>query len=425
MKVEVVEGFIDKVTVSGCPGRSKPMLEDYSQHILQSKPLKIQVLEHEMLLMNDIPGLDVKAVITPSKTTPAAANLELVTHHKYATGYASYDNYGTRFIGPIETSLAGSLNSVLIPNDSTNVHFTVTSKESELQFYDFSHTQYVGSHGLNFSIGTNYTQTQPQFLLKEFDVIGRSNSFYGNVYYPVIRTRTKNLYAHAIANYQNVTSQILETPFYQDRIRSLTLGGNFDGTDSYGGYNTAGLDVVQGFEFFGADMHALQSRPRGRAKYTRAVGSASRLQHIYGRYSFYLSGSSQFSCNPLLATEQFSYGGPIYGRGYGPSEIVGDRGVAAKAELRADIYPEKSYLQSIEFYLFYDGGVVWNLDTLNLPAKQSATSSGFGARFSFIPQLFGEAYIAKPLTRQAFTLTPLDQNPQQARAFFQIVAQFS
>lgn len=368
--------------------------------------------------------MTVRAVITPSKTTPAAANLELVTTKKYATGYISYDDYGTRFIGPLETAIGLTANSVLLPNDATNMHFSVTSKESELQYYDFSHTQYVGSHGLNFTIGGNYTQTQPQFLLEGFEVIGRTNSLYANVMYPVIRTRTKNLQVHAMANYQNVDSQILETPFYQDRIRYLSVGTGMDGSDKWGGYNTLGIDLIHGFEVLGADEHALQSRPRGRSKYTRSTAYASRSQQIYSRYSLYVSTSGQYSCNPLLATEQYSYGGPIYGRGYGPSEIVGDRGLAGKAELRADTLPELKWLQSVQYYIFYDAGVVWNLDTFNLPARQSATSTGFGARFYFLPQLFGEAYIAKPLTRPAFTLTPTDQNGFQARAFFQIVARF-
>ena len=422
VKVEIIEGFVSQVTVTGNPGRAKPLLEKYGQRVLQSKPLKLSVLEHEMLLANDLPGLVVKAILTPSKITKDAADLTLVSERKLFSGYLSHDNYGTRYLGPIESSVGVAVNSLLFPGDTTGFHGSVTTKESELQYYDVSHMQPIGSSGLNFTIGSNYTQTQPLFILAPFDSIGRSFSIYSNLTYPVIRSRSLNLYLHAATNYQNVTSEILSTPLYQDRIRSLDLGINFDDVAFWSGYDTLGADVIQGFEILGAGMHELQSRPRGRTKYTRATASGSRLQLIHGRYSLYISATGQYSCQPLLATEQFSFGGPIYGRGYGPSEIVADRGVAAKVELRIDTLPDMRFLQSIEYYIFYDGGVLWNLDTFDLPHKQSATSTGIGARFNFMPQLYGEFYIAKPLTRQDTTLTPTDQNPQQARGFFQIIA---
>jgi len=184
-----------------------------------------------------------------------------------------------------------------------------------------------------------------------------------------------------------------------------------------------GLDVVQGFPILGAAMHAEQSRPEGRARYTRMMLNLSRLQQpFYKRLSLYTALSGQYSCQPLLATEQFSAGGPIYGRGYGPSEIVGDEGLAGKVELRLDTQPEKVFLQTVEYYVFYDAGIIWNRDTLNQPQRQDLTSTGVGLRMLFNPHVYGELYIAKPLSRKATTLTPFDQNPQQARGFFQIIA---
>jgi hemolysin activation/secretion protein len=243
--------------------------------------------------------------------------------------------------------------------------------------------------------------------------------------YPVIMTRQTNFQVHTTANYENVTSWILDGPFYQDRIRSLMGGFYFDTTDSVHGFDTLNVDVTHGFPIFGANDHLLQSRPRGRSKFTIANLNASRLQPFASRFAFYIGLQYQWSANPLLAAEQYSWGGPIYGRGYGPSELVGDRGLGGKAEFRVDTFPDWKFIQAIEFYLFYDAGIVWNLDTLNLLAKQTATSTGFGARVNFIPNyLFGEVYVAKPLTRQDFTLTPPDQNPQQARGFFQLILKF-
>ncbi len=422
VKVEVVEGFISTVTVTGTPGGARKLIEEYGQHILQSKPLNLNVMQREILLANDLPGISVKAVIIPSKTVPDSADLTLVADNKVITGGISQDNYGTRYLGPIQSSLLLAANSIFVGGDTTSATITVTANEKELQYYNLSHTEPLNSKGLNLTVGTSYTATQPQFLLEPVEIVGLSASFYANLTYAMIRSRERNLSLHAYANYQNVTSTILATPLYQDRIRSLTLGATYDTSDRWSGSDNFALDVIHGFPILGAKMHSEQSRPDGRAEYTRVTGSFSRLQPIHNQISVYTSFNGQYSFQPLLAAEQYSVGGPIYGRGYGPSEIVGDEGLAGKIELRLDAQPEKYFLQSVEYYIFYDVGVAWNLDTVNTPQRQDLTSTGAGMRLYFSPHVYGELFVAKPLSRQSTTLTPLSQNPQQARGFFQIVA---
>jgi len=423
VKVEVIEGFISSVTVTGKPGGARKLIEEYGQHIAQSKPLNLSVMQREMLLANDLPGISVKAVIIPSKTVPDAADLTLVADYKVISASVEQNNYGTRYLGPIQSSLAFALNSIFTGGDVTGGNATVTSKVSEMQYYNLYHTLPLNSKGLNFTIGTSYTATQPQFLLMPVEVVGESASVYANLTYSLIRSREQNLSLHGIANYQNVTSTILAFPLYQDRVRSLTVGAAYDTTDRWNGSDNLGLDVIHGFPILGAQMHALQSRPDGRAQYTRLTANLARLQQpFYKRLSLFTGLTGQYSFQPLLATEQFSLGGPVYGRGYGPSEIVGDEGIAGKVELRFDTQPEKYFLQTVEYYIFYDAGVIWNRDTFNQPARQDLTSTGAGLRMAFTPQVYGELYIAKPLSRKATTLTPPDQNPQQARGFFQIIA---
>src|SRR5205823_5792641 len=108
--------------------------------------------------------------------------------------------------------------------------------------------------------------------------VGLSASFYGNLTYSLIRSREKNLSLHGMANYQNVTSTILALPLYQDRIRSLALGAAYDRADSWNGSDNLGIDLIQGLPILGAKMHAEQSRPEGRARYTRMTGYWTRLQ---------------------------------------------------------------------------------------------------------------------------------------------------
>jgi hemolysin activation/secretion protein len=420
VRINILEGFISHVTLEGNPGLAGTLLKQYSDKVSQSKPFQISVLEREMLLANDIPGESVKAVITPSKQISGGADLSLIADHQWTNGYVIYNNYGTRYLGPLQTSLGGKINSLLFPGDSNALHFAVTSQTNQLQFSEFVHTQPIGDNGLNLVLGTNYTQTRPGFVLSDIDIVGRAFSIFSNLTYPVIRTRIKNLYLKALANYQNVDSTILSSPFYQDRSRSLGVGMEFDAYDHWQGANTLELDAIHGFDIMGAQKHFYQSRFDGNPVFSKLTLNASRLQLLSQRFSIYLGLQGQYAFNPLLANEQFSYGGPNFGRGYDSAEFVADRGLAGKIEFRIQTNPGLKFLTGVQYYVFYDAGVLWNIDNVNLPGKQSATSIGIGARLNFMRYLDGEAFIAKPLTTRDTTLITLQQNGNLARVYFQI-----
>jgi hemolysin activation/secretion protein len=420
--VQVIEGFVSSVAVKGDSSRLNTLMMGYAVRIKASRPLQVQKLERYALLANDLPGVSVQSVLTPSKNIPAGADLTLVSKQKIGSAFVSYDNFGTRYIGPNEVSFGGSLYSLLTPGDSTNARFSVTSHTHELHFMELTRTQPIGTDGLRWSLGTNYAETRPDFVLTPLLVVGHNTSVFTDFSYPIIRDRSKNLVVHAGANYQNVTSSILSAPFYQDRLRTVVIGGALDIIDSWRGINDLGVDLTHGLDIMGAHDHENQSRPQGKSIYTRLNITLSRLQSLSSRFSLFGALHGQYTRIPLLATEQFGIGGSDLGRGYDPSEIVGDKGLSAKLELRMDTMPGFRFLNAIQYYVFYDGGMIWNNDTLDLPPKQSLTSMGMGTRFTLLPQVTGNLFIARPLTQPVATLAALNHNIHQARIFFQITA---
>ena len=98
VKIQIVEGFIDKVSVGGEPHGAKCMVLVYGRKIRSCPPLRLSRMEKYLLLANELPATDVKAVLSPSKTKTGAADLTLMTQNRLITGYLSYDDYGTRYI---------------------------------------------------------------------------------------------------------------------------------------------------------------------------------------------------------------------------------------------------------------------------------------------------------------------------------------
>lgn len=419
--VQIIEGFIDNVKIEGDVGSSRSLVQAYAQHIIDSRPLKLSVLEKYLLIINDLPDIDAQSVLYPSKSLAGGADLTLIIKKIRFNANLLYNNYGTRYIGPIQTTANASLYSIFAPSD-INMGQIVTTPRNELRFGELVHTQPIGSNGLNIGGGTSYTETRPQFVLSPLDIVGRDFNVFGTATYPLIRSRSKNLYLQGTMNYQNVTSTILSSLFYYDLIRSVTVGAVFNNIDSWHGINIINFFIEHGFPILGAADHFYQSRPEGKVLFTKETATISRLQNLSSRFSVLASAQGQYTNVPLLATEQFGFGGPEYGRGYDPSEIVGDKGIGGKLEGRIDTFPELHFLQSVQYYIFYDVGEIWNFDKTNLPPQQSATSIGLGLRFTIIKEISGNLYIAKPLTREVSTMVLLGSNATAPRGFFQLVA---
>lgn len=422
--VQVIEGFVEQVKIEGHPGWVEKMIKRYGKNITDSRPLQMKTLERSVLLINDLPGVSSKAVINPSRTTPAAADLVLVTQQQRVNAYISYDNYGTRYLGPQEIGAGLTLNSVTFPGSSDGIYLMTVPKTSELQFIQYSHAQPVGAQGGKLSISGSYTNTAPQFVLQPLEIVGRTQTLYADYFYPIIRSRDKNLFVHFAASYENVSSTILGGPFYSDLIRSLILGGGFSASDRWRGVNDIKIDFEKGLYILGAKKHILQSRLFGNPSFLKINATASRLQALPWNLSFFVSLQGQYAFQPLLTAEQYGFGGSNYGRGYDPSEIVGDEGFAAKFELRKDKNFDKLFLNNAQCYIFYDSGIVWNRDQLTLLPKQSATSIGGGVRLNSFNHISANFYYAKPLTHSLGVQVVMNKDPLVPRMFFQLVASY-
>jgi hemolysin activation/secretion protein len=129
--------------------------------------------------------------------------------------------------------------------------------------------------------------------------------------------------------------------------------------------------------------------------------------------------------DPLLSAEQFGVGGATFGRGYEPSELTGDKGIAVKVELQYN-QQLKPIASELQYYGFYDVGVVGDvLANAGVPSSQSLASVGGGVRYDLPCGFSGLFEVAKPLTKPVETeLIRGDVNPKRTNAYFAITKRF-
>ena len=423
-EIEVIEGYIDDIVIEGEPSGRMALIEDKIEAIIESQPLRAEVLERYLLLLNDLPSVIVQSILRPSPMTPGASELIILLEESKVSASLSFDNRGSRFLGSYQGRANLRVDNALGLYESTEVNFIGTSELSEMKFLSASHTQMLTSEGTTLTVIGSLTRTQPGATLKVLDVQGTSESVSLAVAHPLIRTRSENLSLVGGVDYRNTKSKILGATDSRDRIRAVFVGGTFDFIDRFRGITLVGGQVRQGLDILGATETGSSnlSRTNGHSDFTKVTGVARRKQTLGPRWSLSTALSGQYAFNELLATEEFGLGGEDFGSAYDAFELSGDHGLAGRIELQYGAASEFEYLESYELYGFYDLGAVWHIDDSNPESRESLASAGLGARVNLIEDIWGSLELAMPLTRSP--TVDRDDGEKNLRLFFSLTKQF-
>ena len=421
--IKVIEGFIDDIDIKGqVKGRMK-RLWAFGDKIINSRPLQAKVLERYLLLINDLPGIKTESVLTPSETTPGAATLTLIIRHKAVDGFASLDNRGSQFNGPLQGSLGGNLNSLLGLDERTGFHFVTTAPMEELIYFSGNHEQQIGSNGTKAILSGSLSYTEPGSTLEPLKVEGESSTISILIFHPFIRSREQNLSGRAGFFLRNTETEISGSVSARDRLRVFNLGFSYDFVDRFRGVSLVNVEFRQGADIFDATESgsALLSRTQGKSDFSKISANMWRHQNIVAGWSVLVEASGQYSFDSLLASEEFSFGGARFGRGYDSSEITGDQGLAVKGELQYFHKIGQKYLRDIKAYAFYDYGSVWQKgnDFTGTERQSSLSSAGGGIRFNLTDWLSGYVEAAKPLDDRV-----ISEGNKDIRGFASLIARF-
>ncbi len=411
-RVQVVEGYIDNVTVQADEGEGAIALDtirSYAGQINKGGALNIKDMERQLLLINDLPGVRARSVISPSTTTPGAADLLVIVERKPFDALVTADNFGSRFLGEWQLGGAATLNSLLGMNEAISAQVAYAPGTGyELVYGGVGYEQPIGPWGTRIGAFVSKTNTDPGYTLSQFDVRGKADLYSINVTHPFIRTRNENLKGRFTFDWRDVkNSNNIEPDARKDEIRAARAGLQYDFLDTVLGlaFNRVDLEVSKGLSVFGASKEgdANMSRPDADPQFVKAELELQRLQRVTNSVNVQLTGKGQLSDGPLLSSEEFGVGGVYSGRGYDPSEIVGDEGVSGQVEVQWNnpIQPDGQIVQKYQLYTFFDIGRVWNDDaTTSDDKRDSLAATGIGARVNFASDLQAGVGVALPLTRR-------------------------
>ncbi len=428
-RIQVVEGYVDKVIVDGEPTGDRTTLDHAIERIKASRPLEERVLERYILLLNDLPGVTARTILRPSPVEQGASELVIIWEETRFSGSVSADNFGTRFLGPTQLSGAVVGNNLYHRYDSTELRGLVTVPLDELQYLSLRHSLPVGPEGTVVTFDGSYTHTEPDELDGLRGTDDEGHSIFGSLYvaHPFIRSRSENLSLFGGLRFQNSDNAFTGTNDTSDRTRSVTAGGTFDIVDSLRGVTLFGLDVTQGMDVLDAHTEPVrttgESRPKGDITFTRLNLSVTRDQDL-GR-GFSLRGAvSTPVCLRYLAGARAVRGrrrgvrARLWavrdrwrhrrGRHASSSSMAPPAGAPGSRAIR----PMSSSTR----------GAVWENDRHVENDHSSLVSSGVGVDLNFRQDLAGTLIVAMPLTRDPSTLN--NSNDRYPRIFARLTKRF-
>jgi hemolysin activation/secretion protein len=421
-RIQVIEGYVAEFEIRGVAATEYPLIATYAKKVLATRPIDAVTLERYLLLMNDLAGITVRGTLAPAKDKSGASTLLLDVSVQRISGGATVDNRSGNSLGPWRTMLDAQANSLLTANDRTTLR-AITSWDQKLNYFAFGHEQTFGREGGKIGLTLGVVRSQPieRFFIA-LNQESESDSLVLNYSYPVIRSRAQNLSVRASLGSHDGKTKIFNVVETEDHIRSARLGFTWDYADALGGVNLADVEYSQGIDGLGASRNGdpTLSRALGRVDYRKLNAYLARVQTLSARWSILAAVSAQQAYTDLLSSELFSLGGDQFGRGFDPSELVGDHGIASKLELRYGVRQPIAGIAGFMLYGFRDFGQVrQKTPQPGSDARESLSSWGFGLRLHVSPTFTGFVEWAQPRQRDVAT-----EGDRSARVFGGVSARF-
>ena len=333
--IAVAEGQYGKITVRNQSNLSDELVYSQLDGINIGDAVVVAPLETRLLLLSDIPGVNVASTLTPGASVGASDLIVDVTPGQRVTGSVDADNGGNRYTGEYRLGATVNLNNAAGRGDVASLR--VLTSGSGLNYARGSYQMQFGKATAGVAYSLLGYRLGKEFSSLQAHGTAKIASIYGG--YPLIRTRNTNLYALLAFDDKTFQDRVDSTSTVVDKkIRSLmaTLRGDHQdllgggGLTSYSLTGTAGNVDIQTPATRAFDAATAQSNGR----YAKLGFSAMRLQNVTEAVSLYVGINGQVASKNLDISEKMELGGINGVRAYPEGEAYADQGYLLTLEAR-------------------------------------------------------------------------------------------
>lgn len=384
--VVVVEGQYGKIAVRNQSNLSDTLVQRQLDGLNTGDTIAIAPLESRLLLLSDIPGVNVTSTLTPGASVGASDLIVDITPGQRVTGSIDADNGGNRYTGEYRLGATVNLNNAAGLGDVASLR--VLTSGAGLNYARGSYQVQLGKatagvaySWLGYELGKEFSSLQANGTAKIASVYGS---------YPLIRSRNTNLYALLAFDHKTLQDRVDTTSSIVDRkaqVLMATLRGDHrdslgrGGLTSYALTGTAGNIDIQTPSMRAFDAATAQSN----GHFTKLGFSAMRLQSVTDSVSLYAGINGQIGSKNLDSSEKMQLGGMNGVRAYPEGEAYADQGYLLTLEARMQLPKLSEQMPGqLELVGFIDtGSVTLNKNPWTIgDNRRTLSGAGIGLNWS-------------------------------------------
>jgi hemolysin activation/secretion protein len=331
VEIAVVPGKYGVIIINNQAGLTDQRLAGMVAELKEGDIVTQTELERTLLLIKDLPGVDVQATLAPGQTAGTTdLTLNIIDTAKY-TGSLYADNWGNRYTGAVRGGFSASSANCTYNGDFLQIGGQTAGHG--LKGCNFDYNLPLGYRGAKLAFDYSRVDYTLGKDFKALDANGDTTVAGLTASYPLRRSRKANLYGTIGFDYKDLSDEIsgLVTP-KTDRLWKLGLNGNFN--DRRRGVNQYDLTYWRGDLSIDAASADFGNTAGG---FNKLTFNYRRQQALKQQYNLGINFSSQLSDSNLDSSEKFYLGGADGVRAYPQGEAAADQGGLLSVELKRSI----------------------------------------------------------------------------------------
>jgi hemolysin activation/secretion protein len=333
--IAVIEGRYGNIKLNNTANLSNYVVNNLFKGLNRGDIIAIAPLERRLLLLSDLPGVEVVSTLVPGSTAGESDLIVDIKPGARFNGSVDADNAGNRYTGEYRIGTTLYFNEPIGYGDAVTLR-ALTSGFGLFYVRAAYEAQLGQTRG---GIAYSYLQYE---LIKEFKPLDANGTAHiASIYdvYPLIRSRNNNLYAGITFDYRVYQDRVDATSTVVDRQSQVlmpTLYGDHRDNFFGGGLSSFSLTWFAG----NLDIRTQAARnidsatARTNGLYNKVRFNAMRLQNVTESFSIYASFNGQLAFNNLDISEKMELGGMYAVRAYPEGEAYADEGYVATLEGR-------------------------------------------------------------------------------------------
>ena len=343
VEIAVLEGRVGRVDlqIKNRDGRltSAAAEEVVTESIKPGDVVQEEELERGLLLLNDLPGMEVKSTLVPG-TSVGTSDLIVEAYETYwINGSVEADNLGNRYTNRARVGATLNLDNPARVGDRLSLR--VLSSGSGMNYGRLSYLSPVGVRGTKLGAAYSHVDYKLGRELDSLNANGDADVASLFVLHPFERTRRFSLFGTLGFDHKTFTNRAngAVTSDKTDDLFSSGVSGESRDSAGGGGVNSFDATFAGGKLDLGGsagDRAADAASARTEGRFYKFGYRAARLQRLANEVSFYAAWQGQRASTNLDSSEKFVLGGPLGVRAYPQGEASADEADLLNLELRWD-----------------------------------------------------------------------------------------